>query len=311
MEPMHLGSPVSGQTSPSAISPYLPGFLMGDLTPAVSPGQSMSPTKTPRHVHFAPNLISPIPSTPTGPESSERISQMLAVNKGERTGGPPTVSLFDTLQSTTVVSPLSVHKGENTGGPPTRGLFDTLQSTTVASPLTQTCTTTSAHTTTLCNDEDDTHLWVTVFGFPVSAAPSILGHFSQIGSVVEHRYPGQGNWVNIRYHSKIDVKRALSYNGRIFGNNIMIGVIPSKDHNVLKDVTNVSSVLSPITPKSPTVMRSARRLESPMSPYVNSPTRIRPLTGPNHAENEVIGTQNTPTKNTSIVSRTMDYFFGW
>lgn len=81
-----------------------------------------------------------------------------------------------------------------------------------------------------CNDEEDTDLWITVFGFPVSAAPSILGHFSQIGSVVEHKYPGQGNWVSIRYHSKIDVKRALSYNGRIFGNNIMIGVIPSKDH---------------------------------------------------------------------------------
>lgn len=38
-----------------------------------------------------------------------RISQMLAVNKGDKTGGgPPTVSLFDTLQSTAVTSPLSV-----------------------------------------------------------------------------------------------------------------------------------------------------------------------------------------------------------
>lgn len=311
MEPMHLGSPVSGQTSPGTTSPYLPGFLMGDPTPTVSPGQSVSPTKTPRHVHFAPNLISPIPATPTGPESSERISQILVVNKGEKAGGPPTVSLFDTLQSTAVISPLSVHKGEKTGGPPTRGLFDTLQSTTVASPLSQTCTTTLAHTAALYSHEEDTDLWVTVFGFPVSAAPSVLGHFSQIGSVVEHKYPGQGNWVSIRYHSKIDVKRALSYNGRIFGNNIMIGVISSKDHSVLKDVTNVNSLSSPVTPKSPVIMRSARRLESPMSPYVNSPNRIRPLTGPSHTENEVTGTQNTPTKNTSIVSRTMDYFFGW
>ena len=38
-----------------------------------------------------------------------------------------------------------------------------------------------------------------------------------------------GNWMHIRYQSKLQARKALSKDGRIFGESIMIGVKPCID----------------------------------------------------------------------------------
>lgn len=75
---------------------------------------------------------------------------------------------------------------------------------------------------------DEAERWVTVFGFPPATATSILAQFAQVGHIIEHRFPGQGNWVNICYSSCLDAHRALAYNGKLFGHT-MVGVLPCKD----------------------------------------------------------------------------------
>lgn len=38
-----------------------------------------------------------------------------------------------------------------------------------------------------------------------------------------------GNWMHIRYQSKLQARKALNKDGRIFGDSIMIGVKPCID----------------------------------------------------------------------------------
>lgn len=76
---------------------------------------------------------------------------------------------------------------------------------------------------------DDADRWVTVFGFPPAAASAVLAQFSQLGHIVEHRFPGQGNWVNLCYQTRLDARRALSYNGKVLPSHVMVGVLPCRD----------------------------------------------------------------------------------
>lgn len=78
-------------------------------------------------------------------------------------------------------------------------------------------------------EENSVDNWVTVFGFQPSAASSILCQFSQLGQLLEHRFPPKGNWVHLHYYSKMEARRALSYHGKIIGGTTMIAVIPCKD----------------------------------------------------------------------------------
>uniref|UniRef100_A0A1B6L809 Nucleoporin NUP53 n=1 Tax=Graphocephala atropunctata TaxID=36148 RepID=A0A1B6L809_9HEMI len=295
MEPMTLGSPVGSPGTQSPTSPYLPGFLMGDPLP-----QPTSPSKTPRQVHFAPNLSSalPMPDTPFPPTSLNESLSRYHKNQREKSGGPPTVGLFDTLEVST--SALSTT-------PPSTSFQSSSQLSQTLGPATPTQST------------DESEKWVTVFGFPSSAATSILGQFSQVGHILEHRFPGQGNWVSICYTSKLDARRALSYNGKILGGHTMIGVVPCRDYtqpgSALRDMTNVlSGNVTPSTPKSPQVSRLSQRrlLSSPCpSPFAPSPRGGRQLGISSPTENEVIGPQNTPTKSSSFVTKAVDLVFGW
>ena len=71
--------------------------------------------------------------------------------------------------------------------------------------------------------------WMTVFGFPPSASSFILSQFSHYGNILEKRMPAKGNWMHIRYQTKLECRKALSNNGKVFGGTIMIGVMPCKD----------------------------------------------------------------------------------
>ncbi|KAL3656923.1 hypothetical protein V7S43_018128 [Phytophthora oleae] len=90
----------------------------------------------------------------------------------------------------------------------------------------------------------DKQYWVTVFGFPSSARSFILHQFQSVGEVVNYSSSSGGNWLHLRYHTRLQAEKALSYDGRTLANNIMVGVkkcYPSdRDANAL-DETPVSS----------------------------------------------------------------------
>lgn len=71
--------------------------------------------------------------------------------------------------------------------------------------------------------------WVTIFGFPTSATSSILAQFARYGNIVDKQLPVQGNWMHLQYQTRVEVRRALGNNGKIFGGNTMIGVMPCTD----------------------------------------------------------------------------------
>ncbi|XP_068264111.1 nucleoporin NUP35-like [Nyctibius grandis] len=99
---------------------------------------------------------------------------------------------------------------------------------------------------------DDT--WVTVFGFPQASASYILLQFAQYGNIQKHVMSNAGNWMHIRYQSKLQAQKALSKDGKIFGESLMIGVKPCVDKSVMKNferssTSSMSSVFTP-PPKS-------------------------------------------------------------
>ncbi|KAM8806761.1 nucleoporin NUP35 [Eudromia elegans] len=155
---------------------------------------------------------------------------------------------------------------------------------------------------------DDT--WVTVFGFPQASASYILLQFAQYGNILKHVMSNAGNWMHIRYQSKLQARKALSKDGRIFGESIMIGVKPCIDKSVMENfernsATSMSSVFTPPT----------KSLGSPLQPA--STTRIstmRPLATAYKASTsdyQVVSDRQTPRKDESIVSKAMEYVFGW
>lgn len=79
-----------------------------------------------------------------------------------------------------------------------------------------------------------TEFWITVFGFPPSATSTVLQHFAQCGTIVDKIFPSQnGNWVHLKYSSRLECDKALNYNEKILANNIMIGVTQCKDKQII------------------------------------------------------------------------------
>lgn len=217
------------------------------------------------------------------------------------------------LTPTTPASQLRT-PSEKAGGPPIKGLFSEKK---FGTPLTGTGT--PRHLNTPCNttpqlsfgatpslnfdhvtDSTDS-TWVTIFGFPPSAASYILSQFSQCGTVLQHHIPPNGNWMNIRFQTKMQAQKALSRSGRIFGGSLMIGVSqcldpPSEASQILDHTSAETSVLS---------------LNSSLAPMNRS---IRPLTQSfkaAHNEHEISALAKTPNKNSGIVGKAMEYIFGW
>jgi nuclear pore complex protein Nup53 len=83
-------------------------------------------------------------------------------------------------------------------------------------------------------DEKLDETWITVFGFPPSATSYILQEFANYGQIVNHVPSTQGNWLHIQYQSKLQAQKALSKNGKILANSLMIGVMQCID-KVLMD----------------------------------------------------------------------------
>ncbi|XP_055843979.1 nucleoporin Nup35 [Episyrphus balteatus] len=135
-----------------------------------------------------------------------------------------------------------------------------------------------------------TEFWITVYGFPQSATSMILSHFSQCGTIIDKVFPSQnGNWVHLKFSSRLECDKALNYNEKILGSNIMIGVTQCKDKNIIdkENVCENNQVTSKIRPLSQVAYRSAQ------------------------SESAVVASPNAPQKSSGLVNKAMDLFFGW
>nr|XP_009484896.1 PREDICTED: nucleoporin NUP53 isoform X2 [Pelecanus crispus] len=311
---MTLGSPTSPK--PGASAQFLPGFLMGDLPAPVTPQpRALSGPSAGAMEMRSPLLAGSSPPQPVVPTHKDK------------SGAPPVRSIYDELSSPGLGStPLTSRRPASfslTQSP----LVGTMPSTpgtgrcmfspasigqprkTTLSPAQLDPFYTQGDSLTSEDQLDDT--WVTVFGFPQASASYILLQFAQYGNILKHVMSNTGNWMHIRYQSKLQARKALSKDGRIFGESIMIGVKPCIDKSVMENFerSSTSSMSSVFTPPTKTV-------GTPVQP-ANHTTRIstmRPLATAYKASTsdyQVVSDRQTPRKDESIVSKAMEYVFGW
>ncbi|NWH66548.1 NUP35 protein, partial [Geococcyx californianus] len=313
-EPMTLGSP----TSPKSGAQFLPGFLMGDLPAPVTPQpRAVSGSSVGIMEIRSPLLAGGSPPQPVLPTHKDK------------SGAPPVRSIYDELSSpglgsspltsrrpasfSVTQSPLAGVMPSTPGTGRSSGIFSPASigqpRKTTLSPAQLDPFYTQGDSLTSEDQLDDT--WVTVFGFPQASASYILLQFAQYGNILKHVMSNTGNWMHIRYQSKLQARKALSKDGRIFGESIMIGVKPCIDKSVMENLERsstspMSSVFTPPTKSAGTSVQPA-----------NNTTRIsmmRPLATAYKASTsdyQVISDRQTPRKDESIVSKAMEYVFGW
>ncbi|KFP38309.1 Nucleoporin NUP53, partial [Chlamydotis macqueenii] len=313
-EPMTLGSPTSPK--PGANAQFLPGFLMGDLPAPVAPQpRALSGPSVGVMEMRSPLLGGGSPPQPVVPTPKDK------------SGAPPVRSIYDELSSPGLGStPLTSRRPASSSitqsplvgtMPSTPGTASSMFSPasigqprkTTLSPAQLDPFYTQGESLTSEDQLDDT--WVTVFGFPQASASYILLQFAQYGNILKHVMSNTGNWMHIRYQSKLQARKALSKDGRIFGESIMIGVKPCIDKSVMENFerSSISSISSVFTPPT-------RSVGSPVQP-ANNTTRIsamRPLATAYKASTsdyQVVSDRQTPRKDESIVSKAMEYVFGW
>lgn len=130
--------------------------------------------------------------------------------------------------------------------------------------------------------------WVTVFGFPSASTSIVLAHFSACGTIID-KVCSSGNWIHLRFSSRGECEKALLYNGKIIGNNLMIGVTRCTDESVFeKENFNESQAsVSKIRSLTQAAYKSAKH------------------------DSEVLHGADDPKKSSGIVSRAVDLIFGW
>ncbi|KAL1490651.1 hypothetical protein ABEB36_013311 [Hypothenemus hampei] len=177
-------------------------------------------------------------------------------------------------------------------GPPKTGLFDTIDAAkkSVATPVLS---------STIAHNEDRALFNESISRihpeetFSVNQSYNLTSRLEQIdtlwvtvfGFPPNKRVPPQGNWIYLKFNNLNEVARALTLNGKCINNSIMIGV---QLHHSKENKENNSIVTSP------TRARSLRH--SFVSP---------------NSSNNVIAGKNVPQKSTGIVSKAMEYVFGW
>ncbi|XP_076632365.1 nucleoporin Nup35-like [Colletes latitarsis] len=312
MEPMALGSPVGSPVqSPGSpgTSAYLPSFLLGDTTTPSKINQT-NPQDTPKQFHLGHNsLASPLTHYGT---SDYRTNRQKAVFGGANTPNTSQIATED-----------------HTGGPPTRGLFDT---SPYVSPGNQSIS--CSHSRLLMNSMNNSIFtdspmnpninesqgllqWVTVFGFPPSDMNAVLAHISSRVRVVDkHPAPhAQSNWIHLKCASEQEAQRAFACNGNIVSGSVMIGVVPCTDEGVVlgSDKENHSKINGSVkcfsslgmanhsqeynTPRTSIRIQNARPLAAGYNQHL-SPQSVR-------------SPENIPQKSTGLVSKAMEYVFGW
>nr|XP_046260623.1 nucleoporin NUP35 isoform X2 [Scatophagus argus] len=281
-EPMSLGSPTSPK--PGSGAQFLPGFLMGDLPAPASPQPRTFSLATPIMESTGGGGSAPQPVVPTPKDKS---------------GAPPVRSIHDD-RVTVTATPLNMH----------RQCFPVMQSplsargaSTPGTGMQQVCLSPAqmdpfySQGESLSSDDQLDQTWVTVFGFPPASASYILLQFAQYGNILKHTMASPGNWMHLQYQSRLQARKALSKDGKVFGDAIMVGVKPCIDKSVMDSSMAISSPLS-----SSSVLPSTPR------------SAIRPLSATctnSGSDYQVVADRQTPRKDDSFVSKAMEYMFGW
>lgn len=282
---MTLGSPTSPKPTPGA--QFLPGFLMGDLPAPASP--------QPRPF----SLTTPIIESTGGGGGGGSAPQPVVPTPKDKSGAPPVRSIHDDLIN--VATPLNTHRQSfpvmqsplSARGASTPGVQQLCLSPAQVDPF-------YSQGESLSSDDQLDQTWVTVFGFPPASASYILLQFAQYGNILKHTMASPGNWMHLQYQSRLQARKALSKDGKVFGDAIMVGVKPCIDKSVMDSSAAVSSPLS--TSFSSSVLPSTPR------------SAIRPLSAAyrnSGSDYQVVADRQTPRKDDSFVSKAMEYMFGW
>lgn len=296
MEPMALGSPPS-PTSPT--SNFLPAFLMGDHN--TSNTNQQSPAVTSPKLNRTPSYkVNPNDKNLRQKLFKETLTESPFNNytsPGIDKSGPPKHGLFDTIDSgKEVLSPIRNSTMRNVTDQPTltpNESFSRIGNDSLnysySSYLNDSRPNLSASmiaNSSRLEQEKGTY-WITIFGFPPSTASLALSHFANCGVIIDKKCPVQGNFIHIRYNTLHEVNRALAMNGKFIMNNVMVGVVPyyPKEN---KENANVTEFASPVR------ARSLRH--SFVSPQPS---------------NTVLQPQQLPQKSTGLVTKAMEYVFGW
>lgn len=136
------------------------------------------------------------------------------------------------------------------------------------------------------------NFWITVFGFPQNAVTAILSHFSQCGSILE-KVCSSGNWIHLRFSSRMECDKALLYNGKIICNNLMVGVTRCTDTNLIEKENDGGQ-----QSQRDVNVSKIRSLTQAAYKSAQEPT-------------EVVLSPNAPKRTTGIINKTLDMFFGW
>lgn len=321
-------------------SGYLPAYLLGSPTPK-SPSRSKPPSytgHTPRIHGLRGSTGLTADRSGVGAGSGRKLHNDVG-SKPARVGAPPVQGLYDHPKSPARTStPLYISSPErrqlnfsllHTANRPTQGTPTTALSRTPGTiggvgvrgdgvgvqgdGVTQTSPPSPAQLDpfysqgeTLGSGDSPHECWVTVFGFPSAASSYVLQQFSQYGTILRHSMSADGNWMHLLFQSRLQAKKALSKNGKVYGNGIMIGVQPCIDKRVVESyVPGTDGIPTPQPPGSST-STSLTALK---------PSTIRPLTAAYQASsgsNQVAPTHpNTPQKSTGFFSKAFEYMFGW
>lgn len=312
---MALGSPTG---SPAAgTSPFLPSFLMGESNmPSTPRSNTLSPTKN-RSLAFGA-------TSPTiGPTSSPDFNRSLLTQKtfgyqqippmhnfpgtpiqshNTSISGPPTQGLFDSLRSevnsvqtptrqfgTNVCGPLAGTPNMNQSYNDSLLNQSNFNASRITSPTEYRLNQSTANNLSSCVLPKQSNFWITVYGFPPQATNTILSHFSQCGTIIDKIFPPEsGNWVHLKFSSRLECDKALNYNEKILANNIMIGVTHCKDSSIVDKENLIDN---------------------------NQLCRVRPLThiAYKSAQNDtaVCPSPTAPQRSSGIVNKAMDLLFGW
>jgi len=157
--------------------------------------------------------------------------------------------------------------------------------------------------------------WITVFGFTSSATAFILKQFRQYGVILQHvTNQDGGNWVHIQYKTKIQARKALSKNGKIYEGKIMIGVVPcisvpQQHQQPLRESTDMFNKINGSASEYHTPPRTfggMRRMDKSRSvSHLAASPSVRQLS----QRSTNLG---TPTKaSDSVLGRVGSYIFNW
>lgn len=220
-------------------------------------------------------------------------------NANASISGPPVTSLFDCLKNEkTFQTPVKAsHNQHSLFGNQNEFNNSGFNQSRILSPIGRgQATAEDFNNSTVFNSSVQTlpssytNFWVTIFGFPQSAVTAVLAHFSQCGAILE-KVCSSGNWMHVKFSSRMESDKALLYNGKIICDNIMIGVIRCNDSSIL-DKENGNQAQNDITI-----------------------SKIRSLTNAGYKAaqqpSNVILSPNQPQRTTGLLNKTLDLFFGW